>query len=345
PQAFIGFFAGTVVDRFKKKHVMIISDLFVALATFGLFLALYFEFASIPLIYFVMFLRAVGSAFHSPSLHSFIPLIVPRDLLVKYSGHSKGFEAFSDLVSPAAAAILYSIFSIKYIVLLDIFGAFFAITILQFVKVKETPNQKIEYHYLQEFKDGLKIIKADKAIMSLIIISGLYAIIYSPIGTLFPFIAMEHFKIGVQGSAIVETTFAIGTLLGSFFLATWGYRLNKILAISGSIALYGICCIIIGVIPASQYFLFFIFALIMGISIPFYRGIQTALVQIRVAYEYLGRVISIVTSVTRFTMPVGLILANLFAQQMGVNNWYALSGVLCLFLAVYAFRNRKAYDE
>lgn len=345
PQAIIGFFAGTIVDRFKKKHVMIISDFFIAAVTFSLFIAMSFDKASVGIIYLVMFLRSIGSAFHAPSLHSIIPLIVPKDMLVKYSGYAKGFESFSDLVSPALAATLYALVGLKYIILLDVFGAFFAITILQLVKVVDKPREKHEYHYIQEFKDGFKLIRADKAIMILIIVSGLYSIIYSPIGTLFPFIAIEHFKVGVQGSAIVETTFAIGALIGSMLLGIWGARLNKILAIAGSITLYGICAIIIGLIPASQYYIFYVVALIMGCSIPFYRGIQMAIVQLRISHEYLGRVISTVTSITRFTMPVGLILANLFAQQVGVNNWYAFSGILCLFVALYAYLNKSAYKE
>ncbi|MDH6603837.1 DHA3 family macrolide efflux protein-like MFS transporter [Bacilli bacterium PM5-9] len=344
PQAIIGFFAGTVVDRFKKKTVMIVSDLFISLATFALFIMLSIDKADIMFIYFILFLRSVGSAFHSPSLHSLIPLIVPKDMLVKYAGYSKGFESFSDLVSPAVAAMLYSFISLKFIVLLDIVGAIFAVITLQFVKVVEENREKTEYHYIQEFKEGIKIVRKDAAIINLMIICGLYAIIYSPIGTLFPYIAMDYFKVGVQGSAIVETTFAIGTLLGSFLLGFWGYKFNKMLAISGSIALYAICLIVIGLLPISQYILFYIVALIMGMSIPFYRGIQIAIIQIRIDHEYLGRVVSIVTSITRITMPIGLILASLFAQKVGINNWYAFSGVICLFVAIYAFYKRSLYN-
>lgn len=344
PQAIIGMFAGTIIDKFKKKRIMIVADGFVALVTFSLFIMFQFNLQTIPFIFFVLFLRGIGNAFHTPSLHSFIPLIVPKDKLVKYAGYAKGFESFSDLLSPAIAATLYAVLNIKFIFILDIIGAVFAIGILLFIKVDEPQRVKQDYHYLTEFKDGLKVIKNNKTIMTLILISALYAIIYPAIGTLYPFIAIEHFKVGVQGSAIVETTFAIGTLIGSLLLGWWGYRLNKILAIAGSITLYGICVLLMGLIPINQHLLFYSIALIMGISIPFYHGVQTALIQIKIPFEYLGRVLGTINALTRFTMPISLLAATSLVSQVGIANWYAISGILCFFLAALAFSKRKNYE-
>ena len=64
PQAVIGPFAGTFVDRHSRKGVMIGADLMIA-ATGG-FLAVVSIFMELPiwLIMLVLFVRSIGNAFH-----------------------------------------------------------------------------------------------------------------------------------------------------------------------------------------------------------------------------------------------------------------------------------------
>lgn len=60
PQAVIGPFAGVWIDRYNRKTIMIIADSFVAIST--LMLSVYFFFTTPPLIlvYFTLFIRALG---------------------------------------------------------------------------------------------------------------------------------------------------------------------------------------------------------------------------------------------------------------------------------------------
>jgi DHA3 family macrolide efflux protein-like MFS transporter len=71
----------------------------------------------------------------------------------------------------------------------------------------------------------------------------------------------------------------------------------------------------------------------MGLSVPFYSGVQTALFQEKIKPEYLGRVFSLTGSIMSLAMPVGLILSGLFADRIGVNNWFLISGILIIGIA------------
>jgi DHA3 family macrolide efflux protein-like MFS transporter len=70
----------------------------------------------------------------------------------------------------------------------------------------------------------------------------------------------------------------------------------------------------------------------MGIVNPFFHGVQTAIYQTRIDQEYLGRVLSLTSSIGLIAMPLGLILSGTFADVLGVNRWFALSGILILLL-------------
>jgi DHA3 family macrolide efflux protein-like MFS transporter len=72
----------------------------------------------------------------------------------------------------------------------------------------------------------------------------------------------------------------------------------------------------------------------MGLSVPFYSGVQTALFQEKIKPEYLGRVFSLTGSIISLAMPVGLILSGFFADRIGVNHWFLISGILIIGIAV-----------
>lgn len=340
PQVIIGYFAGTIVDRFKKKSIMIISDAFLGLITLLLFIYGFFNTIPMVLIYVVLFLRSIGIAFHMPSLQAFIPLFIPKDQLKRYVGYAKGFESFSDLVSPALAAILYSVLPLNQIVLIGVFGVSFAIFMLKFVDVKEKIKPVKDYQYFTEIKKGITYTKNHRQIRTLILIGVAYALLYSPVGTMFPLIAMEHFKVGVQGSAIVETVLAIGALLGSLTLGIFANKIRNNLGMAGSIAVYGLCLIVIGLIPTSIPTIFYVAAFIMGLAIPFYSGIQLSIIQATVPPTYMGRILSLVYSFSRLSIPIGLTLASIFVEQVGIGNWYTISGFIVLAIALFTLLNK-----
>lgn len=336
PQAIIGYFAGAIIDRYNKKRVIFFSIIFVSFITFILFAYWSITTPSIPFIYTILFLRAIGMAFHQPALQSMVPLIVPKEMLTKYAGLAKSFESVSDLISPALAAFFYTIIAINYIILIDVVGALIALVVLMLVKTQLSDTKREEYHYKSELKKGLVYLKQKQGLVALLIISGLYAIIYFPIGTLFPLIAISHFDIGINGSATLEIIFSLGTLTGAFLLAFMGNKLNKIFAFILSIIIYGSGLVIIGLLPIELYLIFFTIAFIMGISLPFYHSVQTAIIQYNVDFEYLGRIITLISSFQRFLMPIGLILSSMFVDVIGIGNWFFYSGIISLILALIA---------
>lgn len=48
----------------------------------------------------------------------------------------------------------------------------------------------------------------------------------------------------------------------------------------------------------------------------------------------LGRVFSLTGSIMSLAMPIGLILSGFFADQIGVNHWFLISGILVIGIAV-----------
>lgn len=334
PQAICGIFIGALIDRYNKKRILILSDLFIS--SLGLVLFVVGLFGDIPIwvIFVVLILRSIGTAFYMPSLNAVMPLIVRREELTNFAGYSQGFKSISMLLSPAIAAALFSIFNLNVIVLIDTFGALIAVMFIGFTAIPKPPRNDEKHDLLAEVKLGFRVLHMKQGLTALLIISALYAIIYFPIGTLFPHIAINYFGGSVAQSSAIEILYAVGMLLGSLTLGIIGGKINKALSLSLSMALYGTGILLIGSLPASAIYFFYGFAFMIGISTPFFMGIQTAVYQIKIEEQYLGRVLSLNSSITMLAMPIGLSMAGVFADKIGVNNWYFYSGIATLLLAI-----------
>lgn len=348
PQALLGIFIGVYIDRYKRKTVMILSDLVIALA--GLVLVISGFFGEIPLwlIYVVLFVRSVGNAFHLPALQAAIPSIVPKDRLTQYAGYAHGFKSFSFLVSPALAAFLFGIWPLNVIILLDVVGALLAVGFLLLVKFPEEEREEaVEtgvsataegewQRMIREAKEGFAALKRQSGLLELLIISSIYAFVYFPIGTLFPLLTMTWFEGGVRESGMVEVVFSVGMLVGSFLLGVFGRKIRHERAVIASIGLYGICVLWTGLLPPGGLYVFVAMSFIIGVINPFYHSVLTSIYQLRVEEKYLGRVLSLTSSIGLIAMPLGLILSGSFAEIIGVNHWFTISGILTLLIFLIA---------
>ena len=340
PQAILGTFTGAYIDRYNRKTVLIAADLFIAFISLVLVISGYIGEISIAFLLLLAGIRSIGAAFHYPTLQAITPLIVPKEYLTKYAGYAKGFESLSSIASPGIAIALYALLPLNGVALFDVFGALFAVFLLTFVKLphKEPHNKTEKPHLLQEVRQGFSVIRHEPGMVPLMVIGALYAIIYFPIGSYYPLITMTYFGGSVAASGLVETVFALGVLGGSLLLSIFGGKLSKRRMLIGSVFFYGACVFITGLLPSSGLIVFIGLSAVMGITIPFYSGVETAIFQTQIKEEYLGRVFSLSSSITMVAMPVGLILSGIFAQWLGVEKWFSILGALALLLAILSLR-------
>ena len=60
----------------------------------------------------------------------------------------------------------------------------------------------------------------------------------------------------------------------------------------------------------------------------------TPLLQSNFEARYLGRVLSLSSSIRLLSGPLGLIVSGIFAERYGVENWFLIAGVLVLAASV-----------
>ena len=336
PQAILGTMIGVLVDRWNRKLVMIGADLIIAVA--GVVLAVVALMIELPVwvVMVVLFIRSIGTAFHSPALSAATPLLVPEDQLTKCAGYSQSVQSVSYILSPAIAAFLYATWDLNLIIALDVLGALVACITVTIVAIpkQQIKTEMVQSSIISEAKAGYNILKENKGLFALLWIGAFYCFIYMPINALFPLMSMSYFGGTTTHASIVEIMFAVGMLAGGLLLSTWGGFKKPTISIVTSFIAMGFALIIAGLLPINGFFIFVFCSAIMGFSAPFYSGVQMALIQEKIQPEYLGRVFGLLGSIMSLAMPLGLIVSGIFADQIGINRWFAVSGIGILILAL-----------
>ena len=335
PQGVLGLFIGGWIDRHSRKRIMIGADLFIAAVSALLAVISAFLDPPVWVVLAILFLRSIGSAFHTPSINAVTPLIVPTDKLAKCTGYIQSLQSVSSIVSPALGALLYAQCTLTEIIALDVVGAVIASIAVMLVKIPniDVANIPQSEGVLAGAKEAYRILAQQKGLLTLLWMGALYMFAYMPINALFPLISMNHFGGTTWHVAMSESVFAAGMLLGGIVLGVWGGFQRKTTTVLLSIAVMGIALLIAGILPASGFIAFVVCCAIMGFSAPFY-GVQTAIYQEMVSPEYLGRVFSLSLSTMSLAMPLGLIAAGCFADMTGVETWFAISGIFIAVIAV-----------
>lgn len=352
PQGVLGPFIGVYIDRYNRKKIMIISDLMISLASFLLVIGSWNGFLTTELILVVLLLRSIGSAFHTPCLQAVTPQIVPEKKLTRCSGYSQSLESISQILSPAVAAVLYQSWSLSAIIFLDVIGALIAVFTIVISKIPELDKSEItKLHVIREAKEGFHILQTNRGILGLVFVSALYTLALMPTSALFPLMSMSYFGGTSTHASIVEVVFSIGLLVGALVLGKWGGTKNRVNTIIGSYSLMCLCLLVSGLLPRNGFIIFAVCTWVMGVSGPFYWGMFTPILQSNFEAKYLGRVMSLTTSMRVICSPIGLGISGVFAEAFGVEKWFLVAGGILLLAtiicaSVQTIRNcDKKYNE
>ncbi|MDU0287473.1 macrolide efflux MFS transporter Mef(F) [Staphylococcus pseudintermedius] len=336
PQALLGPFAGTITDRYSRKVIMIIADMTVALGSLALFVSMYFYDPSIILVIIILIVRSLATAFHMPAMQASIPLIAPKEHLTKVSGWGQTVASISNIVGPAAGMSLLAISSVEWVLLLDVFGAVIASSILLFIHIPNVQSSETvdSSSFISDMKEGYHALVKHPVLLRLTVTITIVSVLYIPLGTYFPLMTRNHFEKGVVEAGIIEIVFAVGLIFGGILMGIFGDRFEKLKLIVSGMILMGIALFISGTLPSTLFYGFIVMAGLVGLSGPLFSAPFYALIQTEIEPHLLGRVFSFVGSLALLATPLGYAFAGVLIHLTNVAVLFLITGILIVLNAV-----------
>jgi len=342
PQAIIGPFAGVYIDRWDRKKTMIFSDAFVALCTAFMALNFYMGNQSLFFIYIMLGLRSVGSAFHMPAMQAAIPMLAPKDQLLRIAGINQIIQSVSSIAGPALGALLIGLFSIGNVLLFDIIGAVFAITSLLFVyipnpeKAPDDDSSKLAKVW-KDLRIGIVEVFRDKGITWMFIYSIIATFCILPVSVLFPLLTLNHFNGGKFEMSIIEIVWGVGMLIGGGLIGIIKPTVRKIIFINIMHIVLGLTFTISGILPTDAFILFTMLTVIGGAAASIYNANFVAIIQEEIDPSKMGRVFSMFYSIAIIPSMIGLLSTGFVADNIGVNLTFIILGAVISFVGIISF--------
>jgi DHA3 family macrolide efflux protein-like MFS transporter len=337
PNVVLGPFIGTLVDRWNRRRIMLIADSIVALATLILVTMFALDLVEIWHIYAVIFIRSLASTYHGNAMSASTSLMVPVEQLTRIQGLNQLLNGGLNVVAAPLGALLLGILPMQGILAIDVITALFAILPLLFVDVPQPERNVMDVENATvwtDFKAGLRYMLGwpGLLIVGLMTVGINFTII--PAFSLLPLMVKDYFG----GSAIhlgwVESAMGAGMIMGGALLGIWGGFSRKILTSMTGLMGMGAGTLILALAPASAISIAVGAALLVGFMTPMTMGPFFAIIQSTVEPDMQARIFSLISSVGTGITPLGLMIAGPVADRVGIQAWFLLGGILCIFMAM-----------
>jgi DHA3 family macrolide efflux protein-like MFS transporter len=344
PHVVLGPIVGTLVDRWNRRLIMIISDGIIALATIVLAVLFALNQVEIWHIYLLMFIRSLAGGFHGNSMTASTSLMVPKEHLTRIQGINQMLNGGLNIVAAPLGALLLELLPIQGILGIDVVTAILAIAPLFLFAIPQP--ERIEKGDLQgderpsvwqDFATGLRYVFNWPALLIVASMAVLINFLLTPAFSLLPLLVKDYFNGSAVQLSWVNAAFGVGIIVGGLLLSVWGGFKNKIMTSMLGLAGMGIGTLLMSQVPPTGIYIAVSAALIVGVMQPITNGPIFAVMQSTVAPDMQARVFSLLSSAAAGMSPIGLLIAGPLSDKFGIQTWFMLGGTICLLMAVTGF--------
>jgi DHA3 family macrolide efflux protein-like MFS transporter len=339
PQLLLGPFTGVLIDRWDRRRIMILSDIFIAVCSAIMAIMFLNGTVEVFYIYLLLVLRSAGSAFHVPAMQASVPLLAPESELMRIAGVNQVIQSIGTIAGPALAALLISVFDMTWVLFFDVAGAGIAVVTLLMVHIPNPVKSADapEPHLLREMKEGLHEITSRKGLLWMFVFIVMATFFIMPVAALFPLMTINHFSGGTYQMSIVEIGWGIGMLAGGALLGIKRFKINEIILINATYILLGLSFAFSGILPVTGFWIFVLLTAFGGIAMAVYSSAFMVVMQTTIDPAAMGRVFSIYGSITMLPSMIGLLQTGFIADAIGVPNSFVISGVAIVLLGIASF--------
>lgn len=338
PEVFLAPIAGTYVDRWNRRVVMIVADGIIALASLWLAVMFWMGTAQIWHIYVLMLVRSTAGSFHWPAMSASTSLMVPKDQLTRIAGINQTLYGVLGIVGAPLGAILMELLPLQGVMVIDVATAILAIAPLFFIHIPQPDRQEESKAKAQsvwsDFKDGLRYVWGWTGMMYLIGLIFMFKIASAPAFSLIPLLVKEHFSGGAAQLSLWQSIMGIGTIIGGLVLSAWGGFRKKIVTSLTAAFVFSFGFFGLGLAPGDDFWVALVSAFVIGFTVPMIDGPFMAIMQTSVEPEMQGRVFTLAISLLNASAPFSLAIAGPLSDRFGLQPWYIGAGVTCIAIVV-----------
>ncbi len=353
PAVMLSAFGGVFADRFSRKKIIIISDVFNGLLILSLAATLHYFPDRINLIvghiFLISILSAITSAFFQPAISASIPDLVPKEEIFKANTMGQFSIRFSMVFGQTIGAALYQWLGLPIITLIDGITFLFSavsesfITIPQRIKKVQGSFRDQFQQFQRDFKEGLEFVWQQKGLKTLIIGSLFLNFFTMAVMVLLPFYLKDTLQVPKFWFGILTGAYAVGSFLGYTFAGfikipprPRAILINIFMVVNS--LLLGALGVTSNAVVASVLFG------VSGILGGFIQVNIFSILQITTPSEIRGRVFGFISTLSGSIAPLGMGLGGVIGDVsgLGIPVLYLITGGIMVIISSAVAINAEA---
>ncbi|WP_405835984.1 MFS transporter [Streptomyces sp. NBC_01518] len=349
PYLLFGLVAGVLVDRCRRKPVMVAMDLGRAVLLGAIPLPYALDRLSIAALCACVFAFGVLCLFFDAANHSYVPQLIPKELLNAGYARVGQADAVAGSTGPLIAGVLIRLVGAPLAVLVDAVSYLVSGLLLTSVRAHDpVPDRGGRRSLLTELREGTAWVYRHRILAPIALTSHLMLLFNTVVSTVFVVFALRDLKIGDFGLGVTYACAGLGGVLGGAFSARAARRFDV-----GAVLIAGRLLAAVGWLPlvlaqrgpwalVSVSLAFFVVSGAISLSSPVEMSYRQAVTPERLR----GRMNATIRSFNWGMVAIGAPMGGLLADRVGYRFalWVGLSGAVLQALLLAGSRTREARD-
>ena len=326
PTIALTMIGGSAADRYDKRKILIATQ--VAQTIFALILGTLVWTGRIHIWHIILLAAGLGVsiAFEMPALSALVPELVKREQIATAVALDRSVFHGARLVGPSVAGLLVAWYGAASAFFANAISFFALIIALISLPARVAGTAEEEEQRRSGFKEGLRYVRHDRTILSMIALIALTTIFVFPfLSVMLPLYVRNILKLGPDKMGLLMAISGTGSLFGSLGLLSVA-RDHRFRFMTCAVSF-----VAVALFAMSQSRSFLITAIAMGtlaIALSLNFGLAGTIVQERAPAPLRGR-ISAVFGLSFFgLMPIAGLLTTSLADVIGIPSALMIASIL-----------------
>ena len=323
---------GVVADRTERRKILLISQYIQMASAATLTILVALGLTHVWPILCLSFASGFAQAFGGPAYQALIPTLVDREDMPNAIALNSIQFNLAVTVGPALAGITLAHLGEKWCFGLNALSFLAPVVSLSIINARYLPEKSGESMF-KSLKQGIHFIWRQGAMVALIILAFAMTFLSMPMRTYIPVFVKDIFHRGPETYGNLLSLMGVGSIIGSLGVASLGniskkgrFALSMLMLLGAGIAGFSLSKFL----PVSYAML-----ILVGASMMAVFATVTSLVQLNVANEMRGRVMSVYNFAFRGGMPIGNLASGWLVPIYTAPVVLAVNGFLLIMVALY----------
>ncbi len=332
PMAFLGSYAGIIADKFKKKNILLITDILSGVATVFLLLSTNLEISLL-----IIFIRSSLASINAPAQQALLKYIVSEKQLLAASSCNQIVFQLCQVIGPLLGASIIAVASPYWCIGVNAMSFFIsAIFLLTLKPIVEIYDKPIALKFIANLALTFKMITENKKLLHIFIFASVLSIpVMMGFSQLVLLLKMLYpNNLGLLG--ILSGINGCGTIVAGVYLSRKKELVRYTRYLVAGVLLMMVSNIAFAIYPEHFYLIplycaSFIGGIGFGIGIIVFSYLRNK----ETPHQYMGRVSGIMSMIMAIFYILGSFLGGICTSLFGIRSTFFVMSAICCTLIFY----------